>query len=301
MEFIDILKHVHDQCIANKQELEILLVFLPILDKPKLYYEQLLESADCIKSWFSFPYDNKVCRRLWRVFGQQMMDDRFIILPPNCQSGELTGRSVVQYFRYRHIPAYPFTRSAILEQRFATLKSITAASLFKGTSETHTCLVQNGTLIPRSAIKGKKLLLYFDEIDSSLLPSGDKGELFRLLLEHYPEIQAMCCEVVFIPFNRRIEKPGLHVQLAKMPWPIMPVEAAAESWVTNKLLVWYDTFECGYPSQLIAFGEDGVILSIQAKKRLMKYGATDALFRDKLRNDITKELDLLENVDDEIH
>ncbi|XP_074289321.1 putative nucleoredoxin 1 [Silene latifolia] len=290
MRFLEKLNEIHQQCLANKLELEIVLVCLPLFEDTKLYHKELINALKgCkIKSWFIFPYEHKICRRLWRVFSQEWDIDRMIILPPNGKPGELEGRTVVEELG---INAYPFIRSTILEKRFTALKSLNPATWFKGTHKRRTCLVRNGTTsnVPQSAINGKKLLLYLDWL---LLSDGT--ELLHLLMKHYSEIQSMGCEVVFIPLNitdRNQLQP--HVELGTMPWPIMPVSAAIKASVVNQLIFRSRNY------QLIAFEENGEIVSTQAMERLKKRGVTDYLFHDELRKEVTAELTLLENQEDE--
>ncbi|KAK9671605.1 hypothetical protein RND81_12G041600 [Saponaria officinalis] len=289
-EFLGDLIDLHQECIEKKLELEIILVCIPLFDPDNSFQEKLIQDLrrEYITSWFVFPKHNKIWRRLWRVFSLRGMEDKMIILPPNGKSGELAGREVVEQcgelagrevVEQCGVEEYPFTRTAILERRFTTLRSLTPASLFKGNSKNRTCLVRKGKkrCVRQSSLQGKKLLVYLDWLQLSY----DYGELCDLMMKLYPKIKAKGREVVFVPLDHKHTKR--HVKFAKMLWPIMPIREDGEASVSDQLIFEGDV--C-YGNQVIAFREDGMIVSREAKKGLMKNELCDSLFCDNLYDEL---------------
>ncbi|XP_074306777.1 putative nucleoredoxin 1-2 [Silene latifolia] len=295
-DFMDILNEVHKQCLAMKQELEIVLVCLPIFEDPIAYRRDLLEALKLfnITSWFLFPYEDnrKVCRRLWRLFVQYLQHDKLVILPP-CnisQPGEIEARGIIDQFGMN---TYPFTATKIIEQRYNALRSLNPGSWFIDCRQKkRTCLVRNDSesYVRKSKVDGKKLLLYLDWLQFHI----DKGEFCWLLMAHYPEIKASGCEVVFVPLNSKyIPVHEQHPGIDAMPWPIMPVEDAVKACVVAQLILPGDDDRDGITSRLVAVGEDGKILSKRANAKLMEEGVTESLFADTLYQEVVDDLTLL--------
>ncbi|KAK9671601.1 hypothetical protein RND81_12G041300 [Saponaria officinalis] len=276
-DFLGDIIDLHQECIEKKLELEIILVCIALFGSDNSQ-EELIQDLrrENITSWFVFPKHNKIWRRLWRVFSLREMEDKMIILPPNGKSGELAGRAVVERCG---VEEYPFTRTAILERRFTALRSLTPASLFKGNSKNRTCLVRKGKkrCLRQSSLQGKKLLVYFD----SLQLSYDGGELCDLMMKLYPKIKAKGWEVVCVPLDHK--HTNRHVKFANMLWPIMPIREDCEASVFDQLIFEGDD---NYGSQVIAFREDGRIVSREAQKGLMKHELTDSLFCDNLYDEL---------------
>ncbi|XP_074306770.1 putative nucleoredoxin 1 isoform X1 [Silene latifolia] len=295
-DYMATLNEVHKQCLAMKQELEIVLVCLPIYDDPIAYRRDLLEALKLlnITSWFLFPYEDnrKVCRRLWRLFVQYLKHDKLVILPPcnSSQPGETEARHLIAQFGGN---TYPFTASKIIEQRYNALKSLNPVSWFiDSRQKKRTCLVRNDleSYLRKSKLDGKKLLLYLDRLQFHI----DKGEFCWLLMEHYPEIKASGCEVVFVPLDiKDIPVHEQHPVIAAMPWPIMPVEDAVKACVVAQLILRGDDDYEGITSRLIAFGEDGKMISKRANVKLMEEGVTESLFADTLYQEVVDDLTLL--------
>ncbi|KAK9671614.1 hypothetical protein RND81_12G042200 [Saponaria officinalis] len=276
-DFLGDIIDLHQECIEKKLELEIILVCIPLFG-PDNSFQKLIQDLrrENITSWFVFPKHNKIWRRLWRVFSLREMEDKMIILPPNGKSGELAGRAVVERCG---VEEYPFTRTAILERRFTALRSLTPASLFKGNSKNRTCLVRKGKkrCVRQSSLQGKKLLVYLDWLQLSY----DGGKFCDLMMKLYPKIKAKGWEVVFVPLDHKHTKR--HVKFAKMLWPMMPIREDGEASVSDQLI--FEGDAC-YGNQVIAFREDGRIVSREAKKGLMKHELTDSLFCDNLYDEL---------------
>ncbi|XP_074296703.1 putative nucleoredoxin 1-2 [Silene latifolia] len=288
-EYIHTLNKVHKECVALNQELEVLIIGLPLDDDPISYHKNLLEllKLNEITSWFLFPLEENrmVYRRLSRVFGSEE-EDRLIILPPynSGQPGEIEARALIAQFGRN---TYPFTATKVVEQRYNALKSLNPILWFRDSrKKKRTCLIRNdsNSYVRKSTLVDKKLLLY---LDSLRLP--DDGEFCYLLMKNYDEIKASGCEVVFVPLDE--EDVYLHEQndaIPEMPWPIMPVQAAVDASVIKQLL------PRGHDDRsnrlLIAFDEDGKILSKQASCKLKEEGVTESLFADTLYQELVDDL-----------
>ncbi|XP_074306780.1 putative nucleoredoxin 1-2 isoform X3 [Silene latifolia] len=295
-DFMERLNEVHKKCLAMKQELEIVLVSLPMSDDPITFNRNLLEALKLfnITSWFLFPFEGNrmVCRRLWRVFGQHMEYDKLVILPPcnSSQPGEIEARGIIYNFGMN---TYPFTASKLIEQRYNALKSLNPVSWFiDSRQKKRTCLVSNyiDAYVCTSKLDGKKLLLYLDSFQFDV----DDGEFCCLLMEHYHEIKASGCEVVFVPLDKEyVPIREQHPDIAEMPWPIMPVQTAVKASVVAQLILRGDDDKDGLSSRLIAVGEDGKILSKRANVKLMEEGVTESLFADTLYQEVVHDLTCL--------
>ncbi|XP_074320195.1 putative nucleoredoxin 1 [Silene latifolia] len=277
--FLHELIDLYKECKEKKLDLEILVVWIPLFDFTERIQENFIEDLrrENITSWLLFPKHNNIWRRLWRVFSLHLEQDRMIVLPPNGKPGELEGRGIVEQLG---VTEYPFTRTAVLEQRYTALRSLTPDSLFKGTTKARTCLFRKGKErnVRQSSLRGKKLLVYLDWLQLS----GDKGKLCDLMMKLYPKIKAKGWEVVFVPLDSELRKP--HVKFAKMLWPTMPIRKACEASVREKLIFEGDD---NYGNQVIAFNEDGKIVSREAHKGLRKHKLNDSLFYDKLYDELT--------------
>ncbi|XP_074301560.1 uncharacterized protein LOC141632959 [Silene latifolia] len=285
---MELIKEAHDNCLAKKQQLEIVLVCLPFYDEPDSYNKCLDQAVQelNITSWFRFEYNSKVCRRLWRIFGNGYFSpgEKFIIIPPNCESGELCGREVITNFG---INEYPFTRTAILRRRLEYVRSLTP--LFPLLFNNNNCLIQNGEEFKAEQLQGKNVLLYL---------SWCERELDSRLMKHYPDIKAKGWEVVFVPLaytdqywngqrlDRVVWENRLCLELEEMPWPFMTPSAAAKACIKEKLF-FVEDHETSY---LFAVGKDGSIVSRDVQYRLETYGVTESLFADDLELDLASPL-----------
>ncbi|XP_074296711.1 putative nucleoredoxin 1 [Silene latifolia] len=292
-DFMDKLNEVHKQCLAMNQELEIVLVCLPLYDDPIAYHRNLLEALKLfnITSWFVFPFEEnrKACRRLSRVFIQYPKHDKLVILPAynSGEPGEIEARALITQFGMN---TYPFTATKVVEQRYNALKSLNPFSWFiDSRQKKRTCLVRNDSesYVRKSKLDGKKLLLYLDSFQFDV----DNGEFCRLLIKHYLEIKASGCEVVFVPLNQKyIPIREQHADIAEMPWPIMPVQDAVKASVVAQLILPGDNDRDGLTSRLIAVGENGKIVSKRAHIKLMEEGVTESLFVDTLYQEVVQDL-----------
>ncbi|XP_074278728.1 putative nucleoredoxin 1-1 [Silene latifolia] len=287
------IKKAHDNCLAKNQELEIVLVCMSFSEETNLYYTELCNAMRFlnIKSWFLFDYNSKSCRRLWRIFGQGYWypEEKLIIIPPNCESGELHGIEIIKKFG---INEYPFTRTSILKRRLEYLRSLPpvfSSLVFKNG------LTQNGLGFNEEQLQGKNVLLYLD------FGSG-ADKLYRLLIQNYENIKAMGSEVVFVPlrgvekhvvehcWNRQmVERVVIEYRTGfnfeEMPWPYMPPWIAAKSKSDFKKTLFFPEDD-RIGSYLFAVGKDGKIVSRNVEDRLNTDGVTESLFDDVLESDL---------------
>ncbi|XP_074315614.1 uncharacterized protein LOC141651819 [Silene latifolia] len=277
------IKTAHDYCVANNQQLEIVLVCMSFYDEPNSYYNCLYKALRHlgISTWFIFDYHSKVCRRMWRIFGHGYLwhGEKLIIIPPDCESAELCGREVITNFG---IKEYPFTRTAILRRRLEYFRSLTP--LFPSLFNNNNCLIQNGKKFNSKQLQGKNVLLYL---------TLNERDLDTLLIKYYPEIKAKGWEVVFVPLKYKdrcwngqlVDRyiwNGSYVDLDEMPWPIMPPSAADKACIKEKLFFPEDE----NTSYLFAVDKDGKIVSKDVQERLRDHGITESLFADVLELDL---------------
>ncbi|XP_074274341.1 putative nucleoredoxin 1-1 [Silene latifolia] len=283
------IKAAHDHCLANNQQLEIMLVPMPFWDEPETHIKQLHEALRSlnIKSWFLYSCPNGVCRKLWRIFGRGFPwpGEKFIIIPPDCKSGELCGREVLINLG---VDQYPFTRTAILQQRLEYVRSLIPifSTLFNNCP-----MIQNGQEFNSEQLKGKNVLLYL---------TWSQCDGYKRVKKHYPKIKAMGWEVVFVLLDyehRRWNKEWVDepmgdpischkcpcFNLKQMPWPCYMLPTAEAKASIKKQLFFPEDEKAVY---LFAVGKDGKIVSRDVEHRLHTDGVTESLFDDVLECDL---------------
>ncbi|XP_074274324.1 putative nucleoredoxin 1-1 [Silene latifolia] len=288
-DIMDDIKAVHDHCLANNQQLEIMLVPMPFWDEPETHIKQLHEALRSlnIKSWFLFNCPNAVCRKLWRIFGRGFPwpGEKFIIIPPDCKSGDLSGREIIINFG---VNQYPFTRTAILKQRLEYLRSLTPifSTVFNNCP-----MIQKGKEFNSEQLKGKNVLLYL---------TWSQCDGYKLLKKHYRKIKAMGWEVVLVQLDytkRYWNKDWVNLpigdpigcdycpcfNLKHMPWPYYMLPTAEAKASIKKQLFFPDDEKTAY---LFAVGKDGNIVSREVEHRLRTDGVTESLFDDVLECDL---------------
>ncbi|XP_074273851.1 putative nucleoredoxin 1 isoform X2 [Silene latifolia] len=148
--FMADLQDIHQKCLDKGRKFEIVLVPLPFGRhyNPKSFCKRVRRYAlkdSRSSSWWTFPFNDKICRTLWRIF-HCYTEDQLIILPHAGRIGDLWGRHVASFYG---IDAYPFTRDVIVERKVRDLRSVTLGQLLGDTF--------------MSDLHNKNVLLYLDD------------------------------------------------------------------------------------------------------------------------------------------
>ncbi|XP_074272698.1 putative nucleoredoxin 1-1 [Silene latifolia] len=262
--FMGKLQDIHQKCFDEGFKFEIVLVPLPFYrhyETPSFHdrMKQLAMKHTRSSTWWTFPFDDKVYRTLWRLFSCEM-EDQLIVLPHGQCLGDLWGKDIANFYGMK---AYPFTRDVIISQNVNELRSFTLQQLL------------GNTLM--SDLQNKNVLLYFD------YPTFDHkgGYLYNTLKQEYQEIKDKYAdsEVVFVS----LEPDSENSRMSEMKWPILPPEMF-ESVIKH---IFPDYFV--HPT-LVAFGRDGKILSRSAQYRLPVSTSSASLFDDTLASEIETEI-----------
>ncbi|XP_074273864.1 uncharacterized protein LOC141597339 isoform X2 [Silene latifolia] len=270
--FMPDLQDIYQKCLDKGRKFEIVLVPLPFERhyNPKSFCKRVRRYAlkdSRSSSWWTFPFNDKICRTLWRIF-HCYPEDQLIILPHAGRVGDLWGRHVASFYG---IDAYPFTRDVIVERKVRELRSVTLGQLLGDTF--------------MSDFHKKNVLFFFDRATCFSVYKS----LYRRLNEFQRELQVKYpdVKVVFVPFEPILSSSKR--KLSKMGWHLLPPEVC-ESVIKHIFMA--DAYpDEGVCSTLATFDKDGMILSRPVCGRLPEKSTSIAsLFDDTLGADILKRM-----------
>ncbi|XP_074273866.1 putative nucleoredoxin 1 [Silene latifolia] len=270
--FMPDLQDIYQKCLDKGRKFEIVLVPLPFERhyNPKSFCKRVRRYAlkdSRSSSWWTFPFNDKICRTLWRIF-HCYTEDQLIILPHAGRVGDLWGRHVASFYG---IDAYPFTRDVIVERKVRELRSVTLGQLLGDTF--------------MSDFHKKNVLFFFDRATCFSVYKS----LYRRLNEFQRELQVKYpdVKVVFVPFEPILSSSKR--KLSKMGWHLLPPEVC-ESVIKHIFMAEAYPDE-GVCSTLATFDKDGMILSRPVCGRLPEKSTSIAsLFDDTLGADILKRM-----------
>ncbi|XP_074273862.1 putative nucleoredoxin 1 [Silene latifolia] len=270
--FMPDLQDIYQKCLDKGRKFEIVLVPLPFERhyNPKSFCKRVRRYAlkdSRSSSWWTFPFNDKICRTLWRIF-HCYTEDQLIILPHAGRIGDLWGRHVASFYG---IDAYPFTRDVIVERKVRDLRSVTLGQLLGDTF--------------MSDFHKKNVLFFFDRATCFSVYKS----LYRRLNEFQRELQVKYpdVKVVFVPFEPILSASKR--KLSKMGWHLLPPEVCES--VIKHIFMTEAYPDEGVCSTLATFDKDGMILSRPVCGRLPEKSTSIAsLFDDTLGADILKRM-----------
>ncbi|KAL8137353.1 hypothetical protein V2J09_003354 [Rumex salicifolius] len=284
--FMEKLNRVHQMCIAQDLEFEIVLLYAPFRKDTASFVSHVNSALEKhrISSWWVMPFVDEVSRRLWRI-RDLPSDDELIIWGEGGNSAEFDGREVIDRLGET---CYPFARKIMADDIFSRLRSLNLYSLLGGVDG---YLIKTGSdnddgttvHVPVSELNNRKVLLYVDWYGSL---TGERSisyynlvrSHYELIKKHYPH-----SEVVYVPLDQAHDDLPLPV----MPWLMLPFKAAIEGEVVKLLFPEGKHTEC---SSLIAFGKGGLIRSRNVIERLHSITVWPRLFADTLFKEIARNL-----------
>ncbi|XP_074267484.1 putative nucleoredoxin 1-2 [Silene latifolia] len=262
------LKDVHQKCVGEGHNFQIVVVPIPFgtHHDPASFYNLMKESAlkNSCSSWLVFPFNDKICRTLWRHY-YCYSEDQLIILPHGDRPGDVWGKHIASSYE---VDAFPFTRDVIIERKVSEIRSITLEQMI-------------GHYSHMSELHNKNVLLYFD---FPSLYKSNRSSLFKRLKKEYRGIKVKFpdAEVVFVPFGS--VSGQIHSQVCEMKWHILPYDLSeiVMKHTYNKMLT--------RPS-LVSIGKDGKILSLWAENNLYVSDSFASLFDNTLASEILRRLE----------
>ncbi|VFQ63200.1 unnamed protein product [Cuscuta campestris] len=270
--FMAELFKVHQQCVAQGLELEVVLVFLPFFGDftSFVHNAKLGMNALKISSWWVASYNDEISRRLWGMCDYEW-SDKLLVLDGATKAGELNGRGLMNNLG---VEGYPFTSYNLVEKLLSRLRSTTIESLFDVSTEgVHNIVLRDQGppfALHVSELKGKKVLLYFDYYSNM-----EGGYVLKKLEGCYDRMKQVYpnSKVLFVPLKEFAKSAP------KMPWLTLH-HSAADSVI--KKIWWYRWVE----PNILAFGKDGRLCCWNAQYHLDNGAVSDSLFADDLREEV---------------
>lgn len=295
----DRLLEIYYHC---KLEFEVVLVDF---HSHKLYYENNLSFTEGIKGlpWFSFPFRDFRCRRIWQLLNSSRSFSKENILTIFDKKGRMVetfGYPIVEKFGAN---AFPFTQERVIEIEKQRLEEVTLETLFKdgltgATVIRHTrqCLCKVVSL--REYMRRKKSLFFLcADIDGYNWIKGDIAKWYCTSMRSWLKKRETNpgaypywnFEVIFV-FDGDC-KEGYDALIAKMPWAAIPFEKAKD--IVHRLkksMLYVD----GWSFITFTTEGGGKLISVDAFKNLDYYGSDDAPVSDDGR--FLEEVKALRNV-----
>ncbi|KAL9238187.1 hypothetical protein vseg_012648 [Gypsophila vaccaria] len=264
------LQDILQKCLDEGHKLEIVLVPLPFDRRydPASFNNLMKQSAlknQRSSSWLAFPFNDKICRTLWRLF-YCYEEDQLIILPHGNRPGDLWGKQIATLYG---VEAYPFTRDIIIQRKVSEIRSITLEQFLGGTH--------------MSDLHNKNVLLY---LDYPTLDYDDECR-YKILNQDYCEFKVKYpgSEVFFVPLGPMFHSiSGQKFRKCVSKWPILP----SKMWASVEKHIYGNGSV--YPT-LVTIGKDGKILSRCAQYNQPQSDSSVSLFDDTLASEILKGLD----------
>ncbi|KAK9691109.1 hypothetical protein RND81_09G176400 [Saponaria officinalis] len=264
------LQNIHKRCLDEGHKLEIVLVTLPFDGNydPTSFFNLMKQSAlknPLSSSWLAFPFNDKICRTLWRLY-HCYEGDQLIIMPNGSRPGDLWGKHIATVYG---IDAYPFTRDIIIDRKVNEIRSVTLEQLL-GDSQT-------------VDLRNKNVLLYLDYPRFG----SDCEYPYKILDLDYDEFKVKYpgSEVFYVPLGPIFRSEyGGEFRKCATKWPILPSEMCTS-------LKKHIYGNCGGFRTLITIGKDGKSLSRFAQYNQPSSKSSVYLFDDTLAAEILHDLE----------
>ncbi|VFR00674.1 unnamed protein product [Cuscuta campestris] len=275
------VQEVDEECRQKKYELEIVVVCCPFdRQVPPVEHEELikgaLKSSKKLLRWWFFPFDNTVCHRLRRMCGVDSHGEGVFIVDPIGKYVDPYGLPIMRDFG---VDSYPFTRRNLVEKEFQRIMGLRLNSLLLPWMCVYATLVTNsGTFIINTEwLKNKIVVLYLYKEKENFL--ADKLALWYK--KNIERKHSKVVEVVAVSIDGSSTSEQYFMDKGWLVCRADPSKSA-------KLCDEYFHPLCGPHETVVAFGEDGVIQSMDASHILECRGPP---FDGNLREEIGREFD----------
>ncbi|RAL51604.1 hypothetical protein DM860_011106 [Cuscuta australis] len=267
------IKEVHEECRRIKYELDIVVVCCPYYTPlpPMLHMELIIGALAGLKvlGWWVFPFDNTVCHRLLGMCEVDSNEDDLFIVDPY-------GLPIIRDFGMEW---YPFTRRNLVEKELQRITGLRLNSLLLLWTHASATLVEYIHTFDFSTtlLKNKIVVLYLYKEKEKFLVD----ELTAWYEKNIKRKHSNVVEVVAVSIDGGGTSDKYFMDKG---WLVCPAHLS----MSAKLCDEYFHPLCGPHEAVVAFGEDGMIQSMDASHILECQGPR---FHGNLREEICREFD----------